>query len=145
MINNQKKTVIDNAFFDQYDSDQWEKRRNEILDIDGHKCKRCGISENLQVHHKHYVNGRNAWEYDDHELVTLCISCHQEVHHYKSEINKCLFSLMDTWCHQRATPVSDYYDALQILQHLSLLGGKDSRIYANLCISAGMSFVIGGD
>lgn len=34
----------------------------------------------LHVHHKYYVYGRHAWEYPDDALVTLCQSCHQDVH-----------------------------------------------------------------
>lgn len=34
----------------------------------------------LNVHHKHYILGRFAWEYEDNELVTLCQSCHEKVH-----------------------------------------------------------------
>lgn len=34
----------------------------------------------LNVHHKFYIDGRNAWEYEDDALITLCPSCHQKVH-----------------------------------------------------------------
>lgn len=36
----------------------------------------------LQVHHKHYIIGRKAWEYEDEVLVTLCQDCHSKVHKY---------------------------------------------------------------
>lgn len=35
----------------------------------------------LNVHHKHYIIGHKAWEYDDEDLVTLCNECHTKVHH----------------------------------------------------------------
>lgn len=34
----------------------------------------------LQVHHKKYIEGKHAWEYDDSDLVTLCKDCHNVVH-----------------------------------------------------------------
>lgn len=34
----------------------------------------------LQVHHKKYVNGKEKWEYDDDDLVTLCKECHTTLH-----------------------------------------------------------------
>ena len=34
----------------------------------------------LHVHHKFYVIGRNAWEYSDDTLVTLCDRCHCNIH-----------------------------------------------------------------
>lgn len=34
----------------------------------------------LQVHHKRYIENRDAWEYDDSDLVTLCKECHLLIH-----------------------------------------------------------------
>ena len=34
----------------------------------------------LNVHHKRYIIGREIWDYDDEELITLCQNCHQEIH-----------------------------------------------------------------
>ena len=34
----------------------------------------------LNIHHKYYIAGRYAWEYDDNVLETLCIDCHEKVH-----------------------------------------------------------------
>lgn len=34
----------------------------------------------LQVHHKHYMMDKKAWEYDDKDLVTLCQNCHSKLH-----------------------------------------------------------------
>lgn len=43
-------------------------------------CQWCMSSEDLQVHHKKYISGRMAWEYDDFDLLTLCGKCHSEHH-----------------------------------------------------------------
>ena len=34
----------------------------------------------LQVHHLRYRLGLAPWEYDDEELITLCIDCHKHTH-----------------------------------------------------------------
>ena len=34
----------------------------------------------LNVHHKYYLVGKNAWEYDDDVLITLCDKCHTQIH-----------------------------------------------------------------
>lgn len=41
-------------------------------------CERCGASDKLIVHHKHYGN----WGHEHPEdLMTLCGPCHQNVHY----------------------------------------------------------------
>lgn len=66
---------------------EWGEKRLRILARDNYSCQRCGKHEGngvaLQVHHKHYINGLDPWEYKDTELVTLCEDCHAHVHtHY---------------------------------------------------------------
>jgi hypothetical protein len=34
----------------------------------------------LNIHHKYYIIGKNAWEYQDDALLTLCSKCHQLEH-----------------------------------------------------------------
>ena len=34
----------------------------------------------LHVHHKYYVQGKLAWEYPNEALLSLCQTCHQELH-----------------------------------------------------------------
>lgn len=59
----------------------WQRRRLEILQRDEFRCTKCCDDEStLHVHHKRYVKGRMVWEYSDHELISLCHSCHSEVH-----------------------------------------------------------------
>ena len=36
----------------------------------------------LQVHHKQYITGLYAWEYNKNDLITLCSECHLKVHKY---------------------------------------------------------------
>lgn len=34
----------------------------------------------MQVHHRKYIHGREAWDYSDEDLVTLCKRCHAKLH-----------------------------------------------------------------
>lgn len=34
----------------------------------------------MNVHHRYYIHGHHAWEYDDSALVSLCSNCHKTEH-----------------------------------------------------------------
>jgi len=36
----------------------------------------------LNIHHKHYINGNKPWEYDDNVLISLCADCHKKTHEH---------------------------------------------------------------
>ena len=57
-------------------------------------------SVTLNVHHKKYISGHKAWEYDREDLITLCQECHFETH--------------------KQTPVQVYEERDGHLQELSL-------------------------
>src|SRR5579859_5354533 len=65
-------------------SPEWKQKREVILERDNHKCKYCGSTENLQIHHKSYKNWQNERE---DELITLCSDCHAKIHN-KNTLNK---------------------------------------------------------
>lgn len=69
----------------KYSSKKWKDRRDEVLERDGHQCCRCERTDNLHVHHRYYISGREAWQYPEHALVTLCPSCHGEEHGPQTE------------------------------------------------------------
>jgi 5-methylcytosine-specific restriction endonuclease McrA len=52
--------------------------RTQALERDRWRCQFCGSSDNLQVHHQR-PRGKNG---DDclENLITLCASCHRNVH-----------------------------------------------------------------
>ena len=71
--------------------ERWNRKRQEILERDNHKCVLCGSADGLVVHHKqyHFVSRlgvyRDPWNYQNKYLITLCRSCHERGH-YKFEV-----------------------------------------------------------
>ena len=70
---------------------RWLKRRQDILNRDGHKCVKCGSSSRLQVHHKFYEKFPNGemvdpWDYPDHVMETLCEDCHRKAHRRNTKV-----------------------------------------------------------
>ena len=59
---------------------RWQRRRLEIMQRDDFKCRDCGTTDDLNVHHIRYLAGRKPWEYDDGDLITLCGKCHKKWH-----------------------------------------------------------------
>jgi len=57
----------------------WQKRRLQILERDGWRCRSCHTTEkNLQVHHLVYSRHTNPWDYPEYCYQTLCEDCHQQ-------------------------------------------------------------------
>ncbi len=75
------------AYRDQLLHPNWQRKRLEMLEAAGWECASCGGAERtLHVHHKRYVKGRMAWEYEADELEVLCESCHKEAHAVGEEL-----------------------------------------------------------
>lgn len=69
----------------------WQRKRLEMLDAAGFKCTLCNAGEKtLHVHHKSYIKGRMAWEYEDGELEVLCEDCHEAAHESKDQLDAVL-------------------------------------------------------
>lgn len=61
---------------------RWQRRRLEIMQRDSWRCRKCGDgSTSLNVHHDHYINGLEPWEYPADLLITLCEPCHEKQDH----------------------------------------------------------------
>lgn len=66
-----------------YTKSEWKNFRDELIELDGFKCRDCGRNSKevvLQVHHKNYIKGRLPWEYPLSECETLCRGCHSSKH-----------------------------------------------------------------
>jgi len=66
---------------------QYKKWRNDILERDGYKCKQCGLSENLHVHHLKPYSQYPALRFETSNGITLCEKCHKELHKKGRENN----------------------------------------------------------
>lgn len=68
----------------KYRAGQWAVFREEVIELDGWKCVRCGRARDdgvvLQVHHKKYLKDRAPWEYPTALCETLCKGCHGQEH-----------------------------------------------------------------
>lgn len=75
------KNVPRERYSQQLQSTSWKLKAENIRIRDGHKCRLCGGKGiQLDVHHIRYIAGREPWEYDDGDLVTLCHKCHEKLH-----------------------------------------------------------------
>jgi 5-methylcytosine-specific restriction endonuclease McrA len=61
------------------DPEPYEHLRRQVLRRDGWRCQVCGSRQYLQVHHKQLRSQQGS----DNELnlITLCASCHENLHH----------------------------------------------------------------
>ena len=76
------------SYSDLLKEQEWQEKRLEILKRDNYKCKYCGSTKNLCVHHKYYLQYPNhkkvkPWNYPNDALITLCNKCHYRVHKNK--------------------------------------------------------------
>jgi ATP-dependent DNA helicase RecQ len=56
----------------------YESLRQQILRRDGWKCQSCGVSSNLEVHHRKFRS--HSGPDSEENLITLCVDCHAQVH-----------------------------------------------------------------
>ena len=69
------------TYSDKLKSPKWQKKRLEIMQRDGFKCKICDCeSETLHVHHIDYSDNLAPWEYSNNRLITLCKGHHAMIH-----------------------------------------------------------------
>ena len=68
------------TYAEQLQTQEWRELSDRIKRRDADSCQTCMSLTNLQVHHKRYISGRKAWEYEDSYLITLCDTCHNKVH-----------------------------------------------------------------
>jgi len=64
-------------------SEEWRELSLLTRKRDGYRCKQCGATSNLNVHHLHY---NTLYHETLEDLVTVCQPCHKEIHqHHKEE------------------------------------------------------------
>ncbi|OYU56713.1 MAG: HNH endonuclease [Chitinophagaceae bacterium BSSC1] len=78
--------VTEVSYLEKLQTTCWKEKRALILMRDANKCRNCGSSNNLQVHHRQYhinkITGQKSdpWNYNNKYLITLCNSCHEIGH-----------------------------------------------------------------
>lgn len=84
-----------------------QKLRDEVLAAD-HRCRGCNTSSNLHLHHVVYRGQKYGYLLGDHvrhNLITLCVECHQRVHTDKKRFLPILLGMI--W--KRDVEGSNYY------------------------------------
>lgn len=69
-----------------------EETRAQVLATDGYRCRSCGASHNLHLHHVFYRS--EGVDHQAHNLITLCFDCHNEVHTDKKRYRPLLLGLI---------------------------------------------------
>lgn len=57
---------------------EYEALRQRVLQRDSWRCQFCGSRTNLQIHHQQFRS--HSGEDQEENLITLCASCHSQVH-----------------------------------------------------------------
>lgn len=72
--------MIKPRYSEKLTDSRWQKRRLEIMGRDLFECQKCHCKDHttLHVHHRHYIAGREPWDYPGELLVTLCKDCHKK-------------------------------------------------------------------
>lgn len=68
-------------YSDKLKDPRWQKKRLEVLNHFGWKCKICDNKEKtLNVHHEYYEKGKEPWDYRLIDFMVLCQDCHELLH-----------------------------------------------------------------
>lgn len=69
-----------NNYLEKLLDPRWQKKRLEVFERDEFYCRSCCNDKNtLHCHHFNYINGRDPWDYDNDNFITLCSECHKEI------------------------------------------------------------------
>lgn len=95
------RCFIMNNYSELLKDPRWQKKRLEILSLDGWQCRQCNNKkETLHVHHMYYEKGKMPWEYDNSALVTYCWECHEDAKYVRwqrafQDLNLTEFDLLE--------------------------------------------------
>ncbi len=67
-----------NNYAEKLKDPRWQKIRLQVFERDEWTCQKCfSKDDTLCVHHFRYIPGREPWEYNLTNFVTLCFPCHE--------------------------------------------------------------------
>lgn len=78
-----------------FDDPQYKKARLAARKRDGFKCKRCGETKKLQVHHIKSWANYPTLRCDVSNLITLCKSCHKMMYSSEEAFASYCYSLIN--------------------------------------------------
>lgn len=77
------------TYTEQLKHPNWQRKRLEVLGEADFQCENClAADQTLHVHHRRYIKGRMAWEYENQELQVLCHKCHSDEHDHQELFDK---------------------------------------------------------
>ena len=105
---------------------RWQKLRLEVFQRDNFTCQKCGdSSKTLNAHHSFYrKESEGPWDYLPHEVITLCVDCHDDEHDEMSMYREMFFSLM---CERGFGLSNDFFWVIQNLIAVDLSKDKTSE------------------
>lgn len=79
------------TYGEQLKHPNWQRKRLEVLQRASWRCESCSSGDvTLHVHHKRYIKGRLAWEYELSNFLALCEPCHEDHHEEREKLNRVL-------------------------------------------------------
>lgn len=76
------------SYAEQLKHPNWQRKRLEVLEHHGFSCVVCSNKEKtLHVHHKQYIKGRMAWDYELSNFEAMCEDCHKTTHDLKERLD----------------------------------------------------------
>lgn len=68
-------------YSEQLQDPRWKDFCRRFRDSRGNACQYCKLTNApLEVHHKFYLLGRQAWEYEFNDMILVCKRCHRGLH-----------------------------------------------------------------
>lgn len=87
------------SYSDKLRDPRWQKKRLEILQRDSFTCRYCDAQDKeLHVHHLQYKKGKQPWEYEDSNFLTLCEHCHDRLTNLLKEVGLSMSNLWFFYC-----------------------------------------------
>lgn len=126
------------TYSEQLRHPNWQRKRLEAFNHYGFECSNCGDKEQtLNVHHKRYVKGRMAWEYEIDDLAVLCGPCHAAEHEEREMLDRILADAGGSELERVIGLVSGFlYAEMSIMGYTAEEGRQHSPQYFELGIGA---------